>query len=324
MSDWWMIFQAVLAVFLVVLVGGVLRRANWLTEETDRSLMRIIIRVMLPCLVLSTMLRSDALRTPSNLLWPPLVGMVTILLGFAIAYAVAKLAGRQLHLNSRAAIATFALGVGVYNYGYVPIPLIESLYPGDTQTLSVLFIHNVGVEVVFYGVGIAMLAGLTPGWWKRLINPPLIAVAIAILLNLLGVNEILRDRATFLMNALATLGAATVPMALLLIGATIADQFRDRSGGWGLRMSAAAVVLRLGVLPMLFLLIARFLPCSVELKRVIIVQASMPCAIFPIVLAKHYGGVPAVAVRIMLTTSLLSLLTIPLWLTLGKWFVGVE
>jgi predicted permease len=320
MQEWWMIFQAVLAVFAVVTVGGVLRRANWLTEATDRSLMRIIIRVMLPCLVLSTMLKEDLLATPSNLLWPPLVGMATVLLGFAVAWLLASPLRRWLHLDSRAAVATFVLGVGVYNYGYVPIPLVQSLYPDDAGTLSVLFIHNVGVEVIFYGVGIALLAGLTQGWWKKLINPPLVAVAIAIALNLVGLRE---HMPTFLMKTLATLGAATVPMALLLIGATIADQFRDAKGGLGLRMSAAAVLLRLGVLPALFLLIARYLPCSVELKRVIIVQAAMPCAIFPIVLAKHYGGVPAVAVRIMLATSLLGLLTIPLWLAVGKWFVGV-
>jgi predicted permease len=55
----------------------------------------------------------------------------------------------------------------------------------------------------------------------------------------------------------------------------------------------------------------------VELKRVLVVQAAMPAAVFPIVLARHYGGQPLVAVQVVLATTALGLLVIPLWLSLG-------
>jgi len=70
--------------------------------------------------------------------------------------------------------------------------------------------------------------------------------------------------------------------------------------------------LRLGILPVLFLLLAKYLPCSLELKRVITIQAAMAAAVFPIVMAKHYGGDPATALRVVLGTSLVGLVTIPL------------
>ena len=43
----------------------------------------------------------------------------------------------------------------------------------------------------------------------------------------------------------------------------------------------------------------------------------MPAAVFPIVLARHYAGDPATAVRVVIGTSLLGFLTMPLWLRLG-------
>ena len=81
-----------------------------------------------------------------------------------------------------------------------------------------------------------------------------------------------------------------------------------------------ACTLRLGVLPSLFLLLAKFLPASTELKQVILLQSAMPAAVFPIILARQYGGDPATAVRVVVITSLGGLVTIPLWLQAGlKW-----
>ena len=79
-----------------------------------------------------------------------------------------------------------------------------------------------------------------------------------------------------------------------------------------------------GILPVLFLLLAKYLPCSIELKRIIAIQAAMPAAVFSIVIAKHYCGDPATALRVVLGTSLVGLVTIPLWLRFGMKFVGLE
>jgi predicted permease len=82
-------------------------------------------------------------------------------------------------------------------------------------------------------------------------------------------------------------------------------------------------LVRLVLLPLGFLVLARYLPCSVELKRVIILQAAMPAAVFPIVMAKHYGGDTATALRVVISTSALSLITTPIWIRLGTKFAGL-
>jgi predicted permease len=71
------------------------------------------------------------------------------------------------------------------------------------------------------------------------------------------------------------------------------------------------------VLPVLFLLLAKFIPVPDDLKRVMIVQAAMPAGILPLVIAKHYGGRPLTAVQVVMGTSVLGLFLIPLWLRLG-------
>jgi predicted permease len=112
-------------------------------------------------------------------------------------------------------------------------------------------------------------------------------------------------------------------MALILIGAIMADYLGEFHSAHGWRVIGSSVVLRIGMLPVLFLLVARYLPATVELKRVLVLEAAMPAAVFPIVLAKHYGGDSATAMRVVLGTTVVSFVTIPLWIRFGMKFVGV-
>jgi predicted permease len=69
--------------------------------------------------------------------------------------------------------------------------------------------------------------------------------------------------------------------------------------------------------------LAKYLPCSIELKRVIVVQGAMPAATFPIVIAQHYGGRPLTAVQVALATQAAAIAITPLWLRAGLAWVGV-
>lgn len=65
------------------------------------------------------------------------------------------------------------------------------------------------------------------------------------------------------------------------------------------------------------------MPCPIELKRVLVVQAAMPSAVLPITVARHYGGIPVTAVQIVLGTTAISVFTCPLWIRAGLVWVGL-
>ena len=56
---------------------------------------------------------------------------------------------------------------------------------------------------------------------------------------------------------------------------------------------------------------------------VLMLEAAMPTAVFPIKLAKLYKGDPATAMRAVLSTAVVSPVTIPLWIKFGMRFVGL-
>ena len=68
----------------------------------------------------------------------------------------------------------------------------------------------------------------------------------------------------------------------------------------------------------LLLLMAYFLPVDDYIKRVIIIQAAIPSAVIPVILAQRFGGHPDLGTQILLTTTVASFLTLPCWLALGS------
>ena len=312
--DFLSLLAAVAPVFLIIGAGYGIRRVGWLTAESDASLLRVVVNLLFPCLILDTILGNAALRQTGNLLLAPAAGFGTVVIGFAVAWLAAPLFG----LRDEKARRTFAFTTGLYNYGYIPLPLIQKLF--DQQTTAVLFIHNVGVEIALWSVGLLLISGRSlQRPLRRILNVPVLAIAVAIALDFAGGHSWLPG---WVLNALHGTGAAAIPMGLILTGATFCDHVGNVSMRGSARDSIGACLLRLGVIPLIILAAARWLPCPLELRRVMLVQAAMPCAMIPVILAKHYGGEPAMALRIIICTTVAGLVTIPWWIQLGMRWLG--
>jgi predicted permease len=305
-----LVFSAVLPIFFVIAAGALARKVGWLDTDADRSLMTVVVNLLYPALIFSFILGNDALRQPANLILPPLVGLTTVVAGFGLAMLVA----RKFKIGNQKDCRTFAFTTGIYNYGYFPVPIIALLF--DRETTGVLLVHNLGVEIAMWvlGVGFILSRNDPKSIWKRVFSGPVIAILIAVPMNYFKVDQHLPNSA---LETIHLLGQCAIPLGLILIGATFADLAKDVKMTDRLKIPITASVLRLGILPAAFLLIAFILPLSTELKCVIAVQAAMPCGVFPIVLARHFDGSPEVALKVVLGTTLLSFLTIPLWIGFG-------
>jgi predicted permease len=315
LSEYLPLLAAVAPVFIVILAGYVIRRLGWLTAEADASLLRVIVNLLYPCLILDTILGNPALEKAGNVLLAPIVGFCTVALGYAVCYLAAPLFGAGEPVQRR----TFAFTTGIYNYGYLAIPIAQKNFGSETS--GVLFIHNLGVEVALWTVGIMLISGAArSGGWRQILNGPVIAILSAAGLHFAGARYWMPSVA---LTAIHNMGVTAIPLGLILSGAIFADQMPALSARGSMASTAGACLLRLGALPLIMLAIARWLPCPIELRHVILIQAAMPCALIPVMLSKLYGGDPAASLRIVLVTSIFGLLTIPFWIQWGlRWTAG--
>ena len=292
MMSYWQLLLLVLPVFAVIAIGVVVRRVHWVEGEAETSLMRLVVNVCSPCFVFESVASNAALREPENLLLPPLVGFAMTFIGIRAGLLVAKAIG--LHVGT--GMRTFALAVGVTNYGYLPLPIMAGLWGPESR--GVLLVHNVGVEIAIWTVGVLVLSGLSlREGWRKLASPMLIALVLAVVCNLGGVTPRLPQ---LVMDTIHALAVCAIPLGLLMTGVNLANYLNQPGELFDAKVTGAAVALRLGVLPVVMLLVAKYLPCSVELKRVMLVQAAMPVALVSIIIARVYGGHPRTAVQIVL------------------------
>ena len=302
------LFFAILPLFMVGVMGVYFRKHGGMTAHADETIMWLLIHLFTPCLIVDSFLGNKSLENFWEVLIAPVLGFFTVLIGIALA----RLAGRLLGLDKRGQQGTFTLCVSLYNYGYIPIPIILLFF--DKDVLGMLFIYNMGLELALWTLGFMTLTGHSSLWAsiKKAINPPLIAIVLSFIVNAFCVTDPLPPS---LARIVHMIGQATIPMALLLVGATVYDNFPAAKSLRSPAPVVVGIVLRLLIIPIFFVAMAFWLPISEDLKTVLCVQAGMPSAVLPIILVRQYGGDLQLAIRIIVATSVLCLFTMPAWLS---------
>lgn len=308
------ILSATAPVFLTIAVGFAIRRAKILQSAADQSLLALIINILYPALILRYVMGSAVVKDIGNVALAPIIGFGTVTIGFILSLLVA----RKLRFQPGNAQRTFSFTTGIYNYGYMPIPIIMALFPLQSDDiLAVLLVHNVGVEAAFWTAGIIIVSGqFDRNAWRKILNAPVITIVFALIANLSGIADKIPGTITACIEMLAN---CAIPLGLIITGATISDLLRSEKKWYHpIRVPLTACILRLLVFPILFLGIALMVPDSMpELKRIVVIQAAMPAGMIPIVIASHYGGHRITAMQVVIGTTLVSLVTIPLWIEFG-------
>jgi predicted permease len=307
------ILNVILPVYLTMVLGGVVRKLGILTPEADKSLMRLVVSVLTPALILDRVVGNPNVMKPLPVLIAAGLGFSLVVIGIVIAYFAAPFLGLKKGEGRR----TFGVSTGLQNYGFVAIPIIAALF-SKQGTLGVLFTFSLGVELALWTAGVGLLTGLGKAPWKAVLTPPVITILISLMLNF---TDLHRFEPALLDPFLGTLGDCVVPLAVLLIGASIADVWGQEPVKWS--VAIAAPVLRLLVIPIAFLAAACLLPVDIQLKRILVVQAAMPSAVFNIVIARHYGGHATTAVQVVLATTVVSIVTTPFVIGWGMKLAGL-
>ena len=127
------------------------------------------------------------------------------------------------------------------------------------------------------------------------------------------------------------LNQSMIPLSLLLVGGIMYDEFRpgvetptsSNLSVWNsFKLINSTILIRLVLVPILFILWAKYLTVNVDLQRILIVQAAMPSAIMCIVWSRQFNGDPPTALRCVIVTNLLSILTTLFWIPLGLQALG--
>lgn len=314
-------FLSTIPVFVFFAIGYRLRSQGSLAPEHDGPIMQLAMDVGYPCLIFYNIMKymvTEANPTVSSVsfsLQALACGFLELFVGVLVAWLVAK----ALRLRIGTGLRTFSLTAGVQNYAFYVIPIIQMLFsaPGD-PTMGVLFVHNMGCEIFVWSLGVILVCGGATGLrLGMLLRGPLLAVCLSLALAWSGLGSYVAQPPV--MKAAEMIGNVATPVCLILFGCSMYDL--SRHFVWQPRMLISGVLARLVIAPAAILLLAWLLPVDPLIKRIMVIQSAIPSAVVPVILAKRFGGVPEVGTQVLLATTAVSFITLPIWLSLGSLWV---
>ncbi|WP_022851969.1 AEC family transporter [Limisalsivibrio acetivorans] len=308
------IFLITVPYFAIAGAGVFMRLKGWVGRKPEDFLLKLLIRFLIPCLIFNFVVGNVKLENVADAAFLPLWGFATIALGFVVAWFAAPVLGIKDTVDRRA----YSFSLGVYNFGFFTIPIIASLY--GSEAVGQLLVFNTGIDAAYWSLGVMILTG-TPASdaWKILKSPPLQMIIVSLFINALwsdGWEPYILDAATGFFASIA------IPVGLFISGLALGEALPSFGQGKSLRIITGSVVLRMFVLSVIFLLAARYIVEDPGLKIIIAVQSAMPAGMLNIAVTRYFTGRAHIAVKVVLGTTLVSIVTVPLWVRFAIWFTS--
>jgi len=281
------ILTIIAPVFVCAAVGFIWARMGKRYET--KFVTRLIMNVGAPCLVVSAFNRTDIDRG----------ALADVGLGAVCVTALVALAALIALRALRFDIRTYFPSIAFQNTGNMGMPLCLFAFGPEGLALgSVVFMW---VAMANFTIGISIVTGEKS--LRRLTRMPLIyATIFAVFLAITGWKL-----PGWVANTVDLLGGLTIPLMLLTLGVSLATLGVKKLG-----RSTLIAFLRIGFGFAAGLLVAKLLGLTGATRGVIILQASMPSAVFNYLMAARYErGADDVAGAVTMST-LMSLVVLPL------------
>ena len=287
--------------FLLIAFGWLLCRHTTLNRALWDGVERLVYYLLFPVLLFNSILKSPL--QPGETLALAGTGLATVLVGIALAYALARVPGVDAKLHAAAAQTAFRFN------SYIALALSERLAGAAGLAWMALLIALC--------VPLCNVAAVWPlarhgghSYARELLRNPLIIATVAgLLANLAGLQL-----PAPIAISLQRIGGAALPLGLMAVGAGLALGGLRAAPG----LAAALLALRHAVLPLVAIGLALVFALPAEQRRIAVVFGALPTSAAAYVLAARLGGNASYVAGIVTLSTVLAMFTLPLWLALAQ------
>ncbi len=285
--------RVIVPVSVMVVIGYV---AGRLMEFDQRTLSRVGLYVLVPCMTFATMARTT--------LSPLELGEIVLfyLLYTLLLYLGSLVAARLLQLDPQNA-AAFHLGVLFGNVVNVGFPVLLLAY--GQAALERGLVYAIVMQILLQSLGVFIAArgqaNVREAMGRVWLMPGLWALIVGLMVNFARV-----DLPAYIYDPIKMVGDSLVPFLLLLLGMQLTRaSFRGHLGA-----ASVATAMRLVVGAVSAIGIASAMGLQGVTRQTVIVESGMPSAIFGVVLAQEFNTAPELITVIITISSIASMVTL--------------
>lgn len=302
------VFNQIVIMFFIILVGVICYKIRFIDKETNRKLSDIVLMLVNPIVIFISYQREYEATLLTGLLISLVLAVVTHFAGILISMFVLPKKNR----TSDIAIERFAV---IYsNCGFIGIPLVNGIFGSEGVFYITAYITVFNLLAWTHGIITISENNEKKSILKALISPSVIATLSGFIFFLcrLMLPEVAK-------NALNYIGSMNTPLAMLVAGVTI-GQADVTAMLKKFRIYYVAFFKLLFIPAAMLLLYSRFnIPQTVLLTSVL--AAACPTAATITLFSIRYDKNYLYASELFAVTTILSMVTIPLIMLLANIFV---
>lgn len=290
-----------MVIFVVLMViGYVGARAKLLNAEFTKAASKLTMNVFMTATILNSVIANPPQLSGGELAQVMLACFVSVGFGYLLSAVIVRL----LPFN-REQKPLMELLISVTNTMFIGVPVAEPVF--GSQAVFYIALSCIPFNVFLYTYGVWRMnrsgerARLS---WRDMVSVPLIATLAALLIFILKV-----PMPRVVKELCSTLSAGTVPMSMLVIGASLGrvsllDAFREKN------LYFVSLV-RLVLVPLLTFPVLKLITADPVLLGAMVIVAGCPSAVMVTVLAIQYGRDAEYTSKGILLNTLLSVVTLP-------------
>ena len=299
---------AMAQIFFLGALGYIFVKKNILSHAGLDALSRLVIQVIFPALIFTQLLQNFSFNLYPDWWIFPLISLIITAAGLIAGLLLLKLLKLKTHKLQ------FLSLVGFQNSGYLPLAIAAAIFSGQEANNIFIFIilFLLGFDLVAWSCGIYMLTYEKQAKFRlrSIFSPPVVANLATLAIISLGLNKFIP---TGVFKPIAMIGNCTLPLAMFVVGGNIAlVQLRniDKKTVFFLLLGKLIILPALGIIVVLKLGLPHLL------GLLIVMQLAMPSATSLSVIIRHYKKEDALISQGVFFSHIVSLVTIPLFLSL--------
>ncbi|MBQ8804260.1 MAG: AEC family transporter [Tyzzerella sp.] len=292
----------IMSLFLIMIVGYIMNKKGIIDDAANVRYTRLILNISLPAQIIKAFIENQGIVSNQ---------VVLMVFGISIAaYAIYGIVGAVFVFLTKVPKrqrGTYMFMMMFGNVGYMGFPVIQAILGDEAMIYAVIF--NVVFNVLVYSMGIVLInSNESEAHFeiKKLLNVPFISALISIVLYFTNIK--LPD---MVMDSLDIMGNMTTPVAMLILGSTIANMpIRELFDEWRIYIFT---IFKLAIIPIIAILLMKLVPVESELiTGCMIILSATPVATNTTMLAIEYGGDIKLGSKGVFFTTILCMITIPL------------
>ena len=300
------VFSQVLVLFILILLGVIFAKTKLLKDSDVKAITDLVLYTVTPCVIIKSFVREFDKTLLKNLI----ISFIAVFAAHIIFILVTKL---LLHSKTANRQKVLQFGVIFSNCGFMSIPLLQAVLGDDGVFYGSTYIAV--FQLFIWSYGIATMGGkefITPK--KLIINPGLIGFGVALVIFLLQIPV-----PKVIFEPISYLAALNTPIPMIIIGYHLANS-NLLSGIKDLNLLFASLI-KLVILPLIA--VFGFYLCGLKgtLPLALTICASAPTAAITTMFSTKFSRDTALSVRMVSLTTLLSIITMPLIVTLAQYLL---